>query len=168
MQKRNVAPNSELTFSPRYSGILMAFSEPASESRQRLKDVRNILLDLHKAVLDSERTAYEITHGPIGPPAAFLQMLIHDQAFAWLRPLTSLVVQIDETLAAKKPPATDQELDRLVDDTSALLSPSRAEDGFWNRYQNALDRDPGVGILHVQMRKQLAGQQTVIDKQEPR
>lgn len=137
----------------------MALSEPAYDfSRQRLTEIRQTLLDLHKAVLDSERTAYEITHGPIASPAAFLQMLINDPAFAWLRPITGLVVQIDETLAAKKPPATAQDFDRLVVDTRALLSPSREEDGFWPRYQVALDRDPGVAILHVQLRKQLAEQ----------
>lgn len=134
----------------------MVLSDPAYESsKQRLTEIRQILLDLHKAVLDSERTAYEITHGPIASPAAFLQMLISDPVFAWLRPITGLVVEIDETLAAKKPPATSQDFDRLVADTRALLSPSREEDGFWQRYQSALDRDPGVAILHVQLRKQL-------------
>lgn len=140
-------------------------SEPAYDySRQRLTEIRQILLDLHKAVLDSERTAYEITHGPIASPAAFLQLLINDASFAWLRPLTSLVVQIDETLAAKKPPASAVDFDRLVDDTGALLSPSREEDGFWSRYQSAIDRDPGVAILHVQIRKQLGAS----DKREHR
>jgi hypothetical protein len=130
--------------------------EPAYDySRRRLTEIRQTLLDLHKAVLDSERTAYEITHGPIGSPAAFLQLLINDASFAWLRPLTSLVVQIDETLAAKKPPASALDFDRLVNDTGALLSPSRDENGFWSRYRSAIDRDPGVAILHVQIRKQL-------------
>lgn len=134
----------------------MALPDTAYDaSKQRLTEIRQTLLDLHKALLDSERTAYEITHGPITSPAAFLQMLINDPAFAWLRPMTGLVVEIDETLAAKKPPATAEDFDRLVADTSALLSPSREEDGFWPRYQTALDRDPGVAILHVQLRKQL-------------
>lgn len=134
----------------------MEFPDAAYDaSKQRLTEIRQTLLDLHKAVLDSERTAYEITHGPIASPAAFLQMLINDPAFAWLRPMTGLVVEIDETLAAKRPPATAKDFDRLVTDTGALLSPSREEEGFWARYRAALDRDPGVAILHVQIRKQL-------------
>ncbi len=135
----------------------MSSSDPVYDSsKQRLAEVRQILLDLHKALLDSERTAYEITHGPIPSPSAFLQMLINDPSFAWLRPITALVVQIDETLAAKKPPAIAQDFDRLVTDTAAFLSPSSEANGFWQRYQTALDRDPAIALLHVQLYKQLS------------
>ena len=80
----------------------METSEAVPEqTRQKLMALRMILLNLHKALLDSERTAYEISHGAIASPAAFLQLLINDSSFKWLRPITTLIVQIDETLAAK-------------------------------------------------------------------
>jgi hypothetical protein len=123
-------------------------SHSGSDTRTRLKEIRDSLLSLHKALLDCERTSYEIVHGPIGSPAAFLQLLINDSWFAWLRPVTSLIVQIDESLAAKKPPKEDRELERLIEDTRALLSPSSEEDGFWKRYSAATARDPGVALLH--------------------
>jgi len=110
---------------------------------------------LHKALLDSERTSYEIVHGPIASPAAFLQLLINDNWFAWLRPITTLVVQIDETLAAKKPAATSRDFERLVNDTRALLSPSREANGFWQRYLGVMQRDPGVAVVHQEIEKKL-------------
>ncbi|MGA8030720.1 MAG: hypothetical protein WB992_26545 [Bryobacteraceae bacterium] len=124
-------------------------------ARLKLADIRETLLTLHKALLDSERTSYEIVHGPIPSAAAFLQMLINDAWFAWLRPVTTLLVQIDETLAAKKPPASSREFERLIEDTRALLSPSREVDGFWKRYSATLKRDPGVAVLHEQMERKL-------------
>ena len=124
-------------------------------ARTRLAEIRETLLTLHKALLDSERTAYEIVHGPIGPPAAFLQLLINNERFAWLRPITTLIVQIDETLAAKKPPATSKDFEQLIIDTRALLSPSREANGFWKHYANAVERDPGVAIHHQDLEKQL-------------
>jgi hypothetical protein len=126
------------------------------QARERLTELRQILLTLHKALLDSERTSYEMVHGPIGSPGAFLQLLINDNWFAWLRPITTLLVQIDEALAAKKPPATARQFMQLIGDTRALLSPSREANGFWKRYSGAVQRDPGVAILHEQMEKQLA------------
>ncbi len=140
----------------------MEYSEPgrSDAARQRLKDVREVLLALHKALLDSERTSYEIARGPIGPPAAFLQLLINDQWFAWLRPVTALVVQIDETLAAKKPPASSRDFERLIEDTHALLSPSREANGFWHRYSGVIQRDPGVSVLHERLEKQLSSART--------
>jgi hypothetical protein len=130
-----------------------AVSEPA---RQRLSELRQNLLSLHKALLDSERTSYEIVYGPLPSAAAFLQLLINDNRFAWLKPVTSLLVEIDETLAAKKPPATERDFERLIEDTRALLSPSREANGFWKRYSGAVQRDPGVAVLHEKMEKQLA------------
>lgn len=135
----------------------MASAESASEgARQRLVQVRETLLALHKSLLDSERTSYEMVHGPIASPGVFLQLLINDNRFAWLRPITTLVVQIDETLAAKNPPATARDFERLVDDTRALLSPSREGNGFWDRYRAVVKRDPGVAVMHEQIEKQLA------------
>jgi hypothetical protein len=134
----------------------MALPESASDgAREKLVEVRQTLLVLHKALLDSERTSYEIVHGPIASPAAFLQLLINDSWFAWLRPITALVVEIDEALAAKKPPATSRDFERLVNDTRALLSPSRDADGFWQRYSGVMQRDPGVSVVHEEIEKKL-------------
>ena len=126
------------------------------DARQRLSALREKLLVLHKALLDSERTLYELTHGPIASPAAFLQLLINDASFAWLRPVTTLIVQIDETLAAKNPPASADDFERLIEDMRALLSPSREENGFWKRYSGAVHRDPGVAVLHQEMERHLS------------
>ncbi len=125
----------------------------ANGARARLTELRQTLLNLHKALLDSERTAYELVYGPIGSPGAFLQLLINDNWFAWLRPVTALLVQIDETLAVKKPPATDRDLEQLLTDTRALLSVSRDSNGFWKRYAAVVERDPGVAVLHAEIEK---------------
>jgi hypothetical protein len=121
------------------------------QARQRLTEIRHQLLTLHKALLDSERTSYELVHGPIPSASSFLQLLINDSWFAWLRPITTLLVQIDESLAAKKPPATARDFERLIVDTRALLSASREEDVFWKRYSAVVARDPGVAVLDGQM-----------------
>ena len=134
----------------------MELPETASDpARQRLAALRETLLTLHKALLDSERTSYEIAYGPVASAGAFLQLVINDPWFAWLRPVTGLIVQIDETLAAKKPPASSRDFERLIQDVRALLSPSREVNGFWKRYQGAVQRDPAVAVLHGELGKQL-------------
>ncbi len=126
-----------------------------AQAREKLKSARDALLELHKALLDSERTQYQITHGPIASPAAFLQLLIGDEAFAWLRPTTTLIVQVDEVLAARKLPAAEADLDQLRKDIYALFSPSTAGDGFWKRYSTVMQRDPAVAQLHKKMESAL-------------
>lgn len=129
----------------------------SQQPRDKLKQVRDTVLALHKALLDSERTLYEINHGPVGSPAAFLQLLINDAGFAWLQPMTNLIVLIDETLAAKRPPAEPVEFVRLLADTRALLSPSTDEqNAFWKRYWGTLQRDPAVRLLHQELENRWA------------
>lgn len=122
-----------------------------TDARSQLKTLRDLLLTLHKALLDSERTSYELVHGAIASPNAFLQLLINDPWFAWLQPVTTLVVQIDESLAAKKPPKEAKDFEQLIENTRALLSPPHSESEFWKHYSAAVNRDPGVSVLHQQM-----------------
>ena len=65
--------------------------------RQLLVDLRRALLHLHKTLLEWERTAYEKIHGRTSP-GALLTALMNDAQFAWLRPLSELIVRIDESL----------------------------------------------------------------------
>ena len=133
-------------------GLPQALPEDA---RQRVQQVRGTILDLHKALLDSERASYEMVHGTISSPGAFLQLLINDPWFSWLQPVTNLIVLIDETLASKKP-VEDRTWIQLLEDARALLSPPRDSSDFWRRYEQAIRRDPGVSVLHDRLDQQLS------------
>jgi hypothetical protein len=73
--------------------------------RGRLHELRAALFALHKALLDSERLAYEAEFGRIRTNGQYLQLLINDPRFTWLQPYTSLVVRIDEAVDSKEPEA---------------------------------------------------------------
>ena len=64
--------------------------------RTHLSNLSRALLRLHKALLDSERVSYERVHGRIETNGAFFQLVLGDAWFAWLRPLSQLMVKIDE------------------------------------------------------------------------
>ena len=67
----------------------------SAATAERLREVRLRLLDLHKALLEDSRTAYELDRGRIPTTATLLQLVINDPWFAWLRPLSETVVRID-------------------------------------------------------------------------
>ena len=81
-----------------------------------LGDVRAALLRLHKTLLDSEKLRYEKTHGRINGGLAFLQLAANDPWFAWIRPIGSLIVEIDER---QRPDATSRQTLRRADDPAA-------------------------------------------------
>ncbi len=122
-------------------------SGPAGELK-RLEALRGPLLSLHKALVDSERIEYERTIGKIRSPNHFLQLLTNDPWFAWLSPLSQLIVSIDEALDAKEEPLSAAGIDALVQETARLLRPSEIGDGFSKHYDEALQRDPDVLLAH--------------------
>jgi len=59
-----------------------------------LHDVRGRLLHLHLTLLDMERRSFESTHGHVNS-GELLQLVLNHEQFAWLRIISTLVVEID-------------------------------------------------------------------------
>jgi len=125
-----------------------------NERLQRLKPLRAALMDLHKTVIESERVGYEKTFGTIQSPNQFLQLLTTDPWFAWLQPLSRLIISLDEALDEKEP-GTDAAADALVDQIRSLLVASEDGEGYSKHYFEALQRDPDVVLAHAEVAKLL-------------
>jgi hypothetical protein len=115
----------------------------AAGVRERLDTLRSSLLVLHKALVESERVEYEKTIGKIQSPTHFLRLLTTDPWFAWLSPLSQLIVSIDEALDADEP-LTPASVELLVKQSAGLLVASETGAGFSQHYFEALQRDPDV------------------------
>jgi hypothetical protein len=103
--------------------------------------------------LDSERAAYERDVARITSTGQYLQLVLNDPWFQWLRELSQLVVLIDEALDAKEPVASDPDLEKLVAQARAILIPDEAGRGFARRYFEVLQRDPAAVLAHRDMLK---------------
>jgi hypothetical protein len=121
--------------------------------RQQLDDVRKALLRVHKALLDDARIRYEREQGRIEGSGALLQLVLNDPWFAWLHPLSGLVVQIDELLASDEPTIPDAEA--LLNQARTLMKPDAGGDGFAKRYDRAIQDVPDVLIAHVALGRHL-------------
>jgi hypothetical protein len=138
----------------------MSSNQPSPDgTKQRLTDLRNGLLSLHKTLLDSERATYERDIARIASSGELLKLVLYDPWFAWLHELSEFVVLIDETVdsmdkpvkAEEPPPTIDAE--RLIAQAWELLAPNETGTGFAKRYFEALQRDPDVVLAHARMRK---------------
>ena len=119
------------------------------DRRQRLQNLRIALLSLHKALVDSERVSYEKTVGAIHSPNQFLSLLMNDPWFAWLQPLSQLIIAMDEALDAKEP-LNDAGADALIKNARQLLVATEVGEGFSRHYFDALQRDPDVVLAHAE------------------
>jgi len=122
----------------------------ADRTAQRLTDLRNGLLGLHKALLDSERAAYERDVERITSKGQYLNLVLNDPWFSWLRDLSQFIVLIDETLDFEEP-ATPEDAGRLIARARELVSPSEEGVGFARHYFEAMQRDPSAVLAHRDM-----------------
>ena len=125
--------------------------------RARLRELRSRLLNLHKVLLDDAKAAYEMDRGRVRSNASLLQLVINDPWFAWLHPLSELVVRIDETIEPGLP-ATETDGAALVEQIERLLSPAESGEVFARRYFEALQRQPAVVLAHAEVRRALKAQ----------
>ena len=131
-------------------------NSPEDLAKQRLTELRNGLLSLHKTLLDSERAYYERDVARISSSGELLKLVLYDPWFAWLHELSQFVVLIDEALDAEEPPLGAY-AQRMIEQSWALLAPDETGTGFAKRYFEALQRDPDVVLAHGRMRKVLEG-----------
>jgi hypothetical protein len=94
-----------------------------SSPRDRLAALRLPLLDLHKRLLDAERRMYELAHGRVSA-GELLNLALQDPQFAWLHPISELIVRIDELIALDDLP-DQQDVAFIAERIRALLVPRR-------------------------------------------
>ena len=102
--------------------------------------------------MDSERVEYEKAFGPIASANDFLGLLARDPWFAWLSPLTRLLVSMDETLEAEEG-VSEQTVRATFANAFALLVTDESGHGFGKQYFDALQRDPDVVMAHAEVAK---------------
>jgi len=120
--------------------------------RAALRETWKQLLPLHRALIDSARDEYTATVGPLTGPGQLLQLLQEDPFFTWLKPLTSLIVDID---SMSRTDFERADVDGIVTRIEHLFG-TTADPGFTARYVPVLQRDVDVAIAHAAIR-QIAG-----------
>jgi hypothetical protein len=118
----------------------------ATGTERLLKDLRQAMLRLHKTLLDWERRAYERIHGRQSSNA-LLDALLEDPQFTWLRPLSQLIVRIDEMLEDEIPPERG-DLEAVVGHVRDLTTPNETGNAYEQRYHNALQASPDAVFAH--------------------
>jgi hypothetical protein len=116
--------------------------------REALREISKLLLPLHRALIDAAKEDYAFAVARV-KPAQLLQLLTDDPFFAWLKPVTSLIVDIDEMartdFEAADVAAIADRLDRLFG--------AKAEGTFSVQYIPMLQRSVDVAIGHAALRK---------------
>lgn len=120
----------------------------SENTKKQLTDIRQVLLRLHKSLLDFERQGYEREHGRIENSYEFLNLVMHNPWFAWLRNLSELIVQIDESLDTREP-TKESTAAALIEEARVLLVPTESGNEFQRKYFASVQQSPDVVLAHA-------------------
>ncbi len=121
-----------------------------------LRSSRDLLLKLHKTLLDHERALYEGINGPHSP-GQFLSVLLEDSDFAWLRKFSTLIVEIDE-MFAQKDGYSEETVEQHLTALRSLVSMEDENEAFRAKYQAGLQQDLDAAAHQGDLRKLLFGE----------
>lgn len=120
-----------------------------AELRAALRETWKQLLPLHRALIDDAGADYTANVGPLSGPGHLLQLLQDDPFFLWLKPLTSIIVDLD-TMSRTDFERAD--IDSMVTRLEHLFG-ATADPDFTARYIPILQRDVDVAIAHAAIRQ---------------
>jgi hypothetical protein len=123
--------------------------------RQFLFDLRKSLLHLHKTLLDWERAAYERVHGRVSS-TELLKATMEDPQFAWLRPISELIVRIDESVDTE-PQNGPVDVEAIVARARAATAADETGTAHAQRYHSALQEHPDAVFAHRDVTNVLKG-----------
>ncbi len=122
---------------------------------ETLRNARNLLLKLHKTMLDRERESYESLHGPL-TATEFLSLLLEDPDFSWLRKFSMLIVEIDE-LFAQKDGYEIEMVEASLGKVRELVQMVEPDEYFRAKYEFAIQNVPEAASLHFEIKTLLQG-----------
>lgn len=128
--------------------------EPLAEVSAVVDPLRAGFLALHKALLDGARASHEAHHGALANNMEFLQKVLNDEEFAWLRPFSQFIIELDEALE-EEPPRTLAGLAPTLEKARRLLRSSEGGTPAEQRLFQSLASDDNVVYQYAELRRLL-------------
>jgi hypothetical protein len=121
---------------------------PDTPERARLRDglreISRILLPLHRRLIESAKSDYAFAYDAKANSAELIELLQNDPFFAWLKPLTAVIVDIDEMARTDFEPAA---ADAIIARIESLLAEQRYIEMLQNDVEIASDHAALRGAL---------------------
>jgi hypothetical protein len=127
-----------------------------SNRQERVAQLRHVLLDLHKTLLDAQRIEYERARGRVETSGELLGLVLNHPEFEWIRALSALIAQMDEW-AEEAEGTTEDELDGIMSALRELIRPEGTNTAFTPRYWHMVDNTPDVTVAHVKAWRLVGG-----------
>lgn len=133
-----------------YARMMHTPDDPArAETRATLRAMWKQLLPLHRALIDDASAQYRANGGIVNGPTHLLQLLQEDDFFAWLRPMTTLIVDLD---SMARTDFTPEDVTAMIQRVESFFG-AEADAAFAERYVPVMQREFDVTVAHASVRQ---------------
>jgi len=115
-------------------------------ARAKLDQMGAAMRVLHKALIDVTQHEYERTHGKVKNPYQLFALVAQDPAFAWLQPMTRLIVEIEDLVGRPLPPPAKHDVTETRKKIDQLLV--TVGEPFSTRYLALIQSSPEIAAEH--------------------
>jgi hypothetical protein len=127
--------------------------DDAARAKQRaaLRETSKSLIPLHQALINAAKEEYFAITSMTATPTQLVGLLMSDPFFAWLKPVTSLIVDIDEMARVD---FQSSDVEQIIERVEKLFG-ANADSAFAEKYVPLLQRDVDVAVAHAALRQAL-------------
>lgn len=120
--------------------------------KSKLNNLIKLLLNIHKFLLDLEKSSYETKNGLISNNQEYFNLVINHEDFKWLRALSEIIALIDEE--SEQENINKQKVRDLLTNLKNLLIKDK-DNEFSLRYSFALDSNKDLFDLNLELNSEL-------------
>jgi hypothetical protein len=123
--------------------------------RNKLDRMAAAMRTLHKALIDQTQREYERAHGKITSPYTLFTLVTSDPAFAWLQPMTRLIVEMEDLLGRKEKPPAEADLAEMRKRIDGLLDTQG--EPFSDKFLGLVQSSPNIAVENGRLHSVLRG-----------
>ncbi|HXG57763.1 MAG TPA: hypothetical protein VNL91_01935 [Thermoanaerobaculia bacterium] len=117
--------------------------------RAALREISQVLIPLHRTLIHAAKADYAFGYENVSGPGHLLRLLDEHPFFAWLKPLTALIVDIDEMARVD---FEEAEFDRIAERIELLFG-TTPDPAFAEPYVRILQQNVDVAMHHGALRQ---------------
>ena len=128
----------------------------SNTTTDQINNLFRLLLRVHKSLIDSQKLVLEALEQKTFSPYEILRLAFNHPDFEWLRKISTVMAEIDESNSDKENPPDENRLKDFTRRLNEVFSESSQDADFKNRLNIALARDAKLSNEVSELRSILA------------
>jgi hypothetical protein len=126
------------------------------DPRNNLAEISLRLREVHESLVRALQVSFEKLHGRVETNGKLFELVLHDPLFAWLRPMSKLIAELDGLVDDPDVRVDFSRVDAVRNTIERWTCGTGEADEFADSYRVFLQAEPNVVMAHAALKQELA------------